>query len=68
MVMRKVEKLENEVQQLNPDELAAFRDWFRRYDSDEWDKEIEKDVSAGRLDKLAEEAVAAHKAGRTREI
>ena len=61
--MRKVEKLENEVQQLNPDELAAFRDWFRRYDSDEWDKEIERDVSAGRLDKLAEEAIAAHKAG-----
>jgi len=68
MVMRKVEKLENEVQQLNPDELAAFRNWFRRYDSDEWDKEIERDVSAGRLDKLAEEAVAAHKAGRTIEI
>ena len=66
--MRKVEKLENEVQQLNPDELAAFRDWFRRYDSDEWDKEIERDVSAGRLDKLAEEAITAHKAGRTREI
>ena len=66
--MTKVEKLENEVQQLNPDEFAAFRDWFRRYDSDEWDKEIERDVSAGRLDKLAEEAIAAHKAGRTREI
>ena len=68
MLARKVEKLENEVQQLSPDELAAFRDWFRRYDSDEWDKEIERDVSAGRLDKLAEEAIAAHKAGRTREI
>jgi KaiC/GvpD/RAD55 family RecA-like ATPase len=66
--MTKVEKLENEVQQLNPDELATFRDWFRRYDSDEWDKEIERDVSAGRLDKSAEEAIAAHKAGRTREI
>ena len=66
--MTKVQKLENDVQQLNPDELAAFRDWFRRYDSDEWDKEIERDVSAGRLDKLAEEAVAALKAGRTIEI
>ena len=66
--MKKIEKLENEIQQLTPDELAAFRDWFRRYDSDEWDKEIERDVSAGRLDKLAEEAIAAHKAGRTREI
>jgi len=66
--MRKIEKLENEVQKLNPDELAVFLDWFRRYDSDEWDKEIERDVSAGRLDKVAEEAIATHKAGRTREI
>jgi hypothetical protein len=66
--MTKVEKLENEVRQLNPDELAAFRDWFRKYDSDEWDKEIEGDILAGRFDRLAEEAIAAHKAGRTREI
>ena len=66
--MRKVEKLENEVQQLNPDELAAFRDWFRKYDSDEWDKEIEGDILAGRLDRLAEEAIATHRAGRTKEI
>ena len=66
--MRKVEKLENEVQQLNPDELAAFREWFRKYDSDEWDKEIEGDILAGRLDRLAEEAIATHKAGRTKEI
>ena len=66
--MRKVQELENEVQQLSPDELAAFRDWFRKYDSDEWDKEIEADISAGRLDRFAEEAIAAHKAGRTREI
>jgi hypothetical protein len=66
--MRKVEKLENEVQQLNTDELAAFRDWFRKYDADEWDKEIEGDILAGRLDRLAEEAIATHKAGRSKEI
>ena len=66
--MTRVEKLENEVQRLNRDELAAFRDWFRKYDSDEWDREIEQDVLAGRLDRLAEEAIAAHKAGRTKEI
>jgi hypothetical protein len=66
--MTKVEKLEDEVQKLNPDELAAFRNWFRNFDSDEWDREIERDILAGRLDRLAEEAIAAHKAGRTREI
>jgi hypothetical protein len=56
--MTRVAKLENEIRQLNRDELAAFRDWFRKYDSDEWDREIEKDVLAGRLDRLAEEAIA----------
>jgi hypothetical protein len=66
--MAKVNELANEVQQLNRDELAEFRDWFRKYDSDEWDKEIEQDVLAGKLDKLANEAIAEHRAGRTREI
>ena len=66
--MAKVNKLANEVQQLNRDELAEFRDWFRKYDSDAWDKEMEQDVLAGKLDKLANEAIAEHKAGRTKEI
>lgn len=66
--MTKVEKLEQDVRQLSREELAAFRDWFRRYDSDEWDLQIEEDVKAGRLDKLAEEAIAEHKDGRTREM
>ena len=66
--MARVEKLANEVKRLNRDELAAFRDWFRKYDSDEWDKEIQEDVSAGRLDKLANEAIAEHRAGRTKEL
>ena len=66
--MARIEELANEVQRLNRDELAAFRDWFRKYDCDEWDKEIEEDVQAGRLDKLANEAIAEHRAGRTKEL
>ena len=66
--MARVEELTLEVQQLDRDELAAFRDWFRKYDSDEWDKAIEEDVSAGRLNKLANEAIAEHRAGRTKEL
>lgn len=66
--MTKVEKLEREVQKLTRTELAAFREWFREYDSDEWDQQIEGDVRAGRLDKIAEEALAEHKAGRTKEL
>ena len=66
--MARIEELANKVQQLSRDELAAFRDWFRKYDSDEWDKEIEEDILAGRLETLADEAIADHKAGRTKEI
>ena len=66
--MARVEELAKEVQQLSRDELAACRDWFRKYDSDEWDREIEEDILAGRLESLANEAIAEHKAGRTQEL
>ena len=61
--MTKVEKIEQDIRKLNRDELLAFRRWFREYDSDEWDRQIEGDVRAGKLDKLAEEALAAHQRG-----
>ncbi|MEE9530347.1 MAG: hypothetical protein V3W52_05090 [Syntrophobacteria bacterium] len=66
--MTKIEKLEREVQELSRAELAAFRDWFREYDSDEWDRQIEEDIRAGKLDALAEEAIAEYNAGRTSEL
>ncbi len=66
--MTRVEELADKVQRLSRQELAAFREWFREYDSDEWDREIEEDVLAGRLDTLADKAIAEHKAGRTKEL
>ena len=66
--MTRVEELENKVQRLNHDELAAFLDWLRKYYSDEWDSEIEEDILGGKLDSLAVEAIAALKAGRATEL
>lgn len=66
--MTRMEKLEREIQKLSPQELADLRDWFRKYDAEAWDRQIEEDVRGGRLDGLAEEALAAHKAGRTKEL
>ena len=66
--MTKVEELEREIERLGPSELASLREWFLKYDSDEWDRQIEKDAEAGKLDKLAEEALAEHRAGETREL
>jgi hypothetical protein len=66
--MSKVENIEQEVQALTPAELAAFRRWFLEFDSQVWDSKIEEDVRKGRLDKLAEEALAAHRGGKSKEL
>ena len=63
--MGKVEKIENEIRALSAEELAAFRKWFREYDADAWDREIETDALAGKLDALADRALSAHRAGKT---
>lgn len=38
-------------------ELAELRAWFLEYDSELWDRQIEEDVRAGRLDHLGKKAL-----------
>jgi hypothetical protein len=63
--MGKIEKIEQEVQALSPDELAQFRAWFLEYDWAAWDRQIERDAQAGRLDDLAAKALRDHSVGKT---
>jgi hypothetical protein len=63
--MGKVEKIEQDVQALPPDELAEFRAWFLEYDWATWDRQLERDVQNGRLDDLGEKALRDHAAGKT---
>jgi len=64
-VMGKVEKIEQEVQALSAEELAAFRAWFLEYDWAAWDRQLERDAQNGRLDDRAERALRDHSAGKT---
>jgi hypothetical protein len=64
----KVEALEKEIRDLSRDELASFRKWFEKFDAAEWDRQIENDIEAGKLDKLVAKALAAHKRGESREL
>jgi hypothetical protein len=66
--MTAVERLEREVAALSQDDLAEFREWFLDHDWDSWDHRIEKDVAAGKLDALADKALAQHAAGRTKPL
>lgn len=60
--------LENEVRELSREDLSAFRDWFVNYDADAWDRQMESDIKAGKLDELASKALSAHKRGESREF
>ena len=63
--MSNVEKIEQEVQALSPEELAQFRVWFLEYDWEAWDRQVEHDARTGRLDALADKALHDHAAGKT---
>jgi len=65
---RKIEELENEIKQLSPEQLQEFREWYEKFDSDEWDKQIEADAKNGNLDDLANRALADHKAGKSKPL
>jgi hypothetical protein len=63
--MGKLEALENQIQSLSREELARFREWFLEYDWSAWERKIESDVGAGKLDALAERALQQHVDGKT---
>lgn len=66
--MSKLESIEGQVKQLTIEELQAFREWFAEFDAQSWDRQIEADARAGKLDALAEQALRHDKAGRTTEL
>lgn len=63
-----IEDIEKAVAKLSPEELVKFRAWFDEFDAERFDRKIERDVGTGRLDRLADEALAEHRAGRSREL
>lgn len=53
--MSDVQQIEEAVRRLSDDERAEFRAWFVEFDAEEWDRQFEADVEAGRLDWLIDE-------------
>ena len=50
-------EIEIAVQKLPREKLAQFRRWFEEFDAQQWDAQLEKDVEAGKLDALANDAI-----------
>ncbi len=66
--MQAVQELRLAVTQLSADELARFREWFDEFDAKAWDKQFEEDVKSGKLDRLANQAIADFRAGKCKEL
>ena len=66
--MPDVKAIEEAVKALQPQDLAEFRRWFAEFDLAAWDRKIEADASAGKLDKLLAEAQEDYSTGSVREL
>jgi hypothetical protein len=66
--MTTVDEISGAVKRLPKKELARFRKWFAEYDANVWDRQLDADAQAGKLDALIREAQRDHRAGRTKRL
>ncbi len=66
--MIEIALLEQHVSTLDDDSFSKFRAWFHEFEQLRWDKKIETDSNAGKLDFLINAALSEHRAGKTRQL
>ena len=59
-----VQELENAIRQLSHEDFARLAQWIDEYRAEQWDRQIEADIRAGRLDEAGRRADADFEAGR----
>lgn len=64
--MNTVDDIEAAIERLPRDQFFRLFAWLRGRFEDEWDRQIEDDLKACRLDEFAREALAEYRAGKTR--
>jgi hypothetical protein len=63
-----IHEIEQAIRELSPKDLARFRQWFEEFDAQNWDKQFETDAKAGKLDKIAEQALREYRAGEAKDL
>lgn len=66
--MSKVNEIKAVIEALPEEEYVHLRQWFSERDWQKWDKQIEKDSQAERLDFLIKEALEAKDKGKLKEL
>ena len=68
MTMNSVQEIVEAIRKLEPSEREALRAGFAGFDAEAWDRELDADVPAGRLDRLAQEALDDLRKGRCTDL
>jgi hypothetical protein len=55
--MTKLQLIQAEIETLASDEFIYLKNWINELDDQQWEKQIEDDSNAGKLDFLIEEAL-----------
>ena len=63
-----VDEIEKAIVKLSAEDRTKLRTWLDEMDAEEWDRQIETDIKAGKFDGLADEALTEHKAGLSRKL
>lgn len=63
-----IEQIENAILNLSKTDFTKLRNWLLDLDYQQWDQQLEQDIKEGKLDALAQEALAEFEAGDYREI
>ncbi len=66
--MANVQLIEDQIQRLDNQSFAVLRNWFVEYEHARWDRQIASDAEAGKLDFMIDEALAEHRAGKTKPL
>ena len=66
--MTTVQEIEKAVVNLPRPDLEKFREWFDKFNAETWDRQLESDILAGKLNKLADQALKDQKEGRCTEL
>jgi hypothetical protein len=66
--MISIEVLEKQITELDNESFSKLRDWFIEFEQSRWEKQIEADSNAGKLDFIIDAALTEHQAGKTRNL
>src|SRR5438552_3791210 len=67
-VMSTVAEIKKALQTIPLDDARKVADWLQHYLDEKWDTQIDADIEAGRLDKLADKAIEDYRAGRVKQL